>query len=161
LSNRVRVSGIRGGPRTPMLKVSIAYFWGYKAVGTLVYAWPEAFDKAKAADRVLRRRLADLGLEFDQILTEFVGVDATHGRLSGPPSADLPEVQLRVGVRAREKAPVERFSREIAPLVLTGPPSVTGFAGGRPAVEEVVAYWPALVDRREIEPHVRVEILEA
>ena len=49
--NRVRVSGIRGAPRTAMLKVSIAYFWGYKAVGTLVYAWPEAFDKAKAADR--------------------------------------------------------------------------------------------------------------
>ena len=61
--DRVRVSGIRGGPRTPMLKVSIAYFWGYKAVGTLVYAWPDAYDKAKAADRVLRRRLADLGLE--------------------------------------------------------------------------------------------------
>jgi hypothetical protein len=157
----VRVSGIHGGPRTPMLKVSIAYFWGYKAVGTLVYAWPEAYDKARAADAVLRHRLSDLGLEFDQILTEFVGVDATHGRLSGPPDPDIPEVQLRVGVRAHERAPVERFTREIAPLVLTGPPSVTGFAGGRPAVEEVVAYWPARIDRREIEPHVRVEILEA
>jgi acyclic terpene utilization AtuA family protein len=159
--DRVRVSGIQGRARTPMLKVSIAYFWGYKAVGTLVYAWPEAYDKARAADRVLRQRLADQGLEYDQVLTEFVGADATHGRLSGPPSADLPEIQLRVGVRARERAPVERFTREIAPLVLTGPPSVTGFAGGRPAVEEVVAYWPALIDRREIEPHVRVEILEA
>ena len=144
-----------------MLKVSVAYFYGYKAVGTLVYSWPEAYDKARAADKVLRQRLEDLGLEFEQILTEFVGVDATHGRLSGPPDPDLPEVQLRIGVRARERAPVERFTREIAPLVLTGPPSVTGFAGGRPAVEEVVAYWPALIDRRQIEPGVRVEILEA
>ena len=159
--DRVEVSGIRGGPRTPMLKVSIAYFYGYKAVGTLVYSWPEAYDKAKAADRILRQRLADLGLAYEQILTEFVGVDATHGRLAGPPDPDIPEVQLRVGVRAPERAPVERFTREIAPLVLTGPPSVTGFAGGRPAVEEVVAFWPALIDRREIEPHVRVEILEA
>ncbi|MEZ0334568.1 MAG: acyclic terpene utilization AtuA family protein [Gemmatimonadales bacterium] len=159
--DRVRVDGIRGAPRTPMLKVSIAYFYGYKAVGTLVYAWPEAYDKARAADRIIRRRLADLGLEFEQILTEFVGVDATHGKLSGEPHPDLPEVQLRIGVRARERAPVERFTREIAPLVLTGPPSVTGFAGGRPAVEEVVAYWPALIDRREIEPQVRVEILTA
>ena len=159
--DRVRVSGIRGGPRTPLLKVSIAYFYGYKAVGTLVYAWPEAYDKARAADKVLRQRLADLGLRFEQILTEFVGVDATHGRLSGRPHPDIPEVQLRIGVRAREREPVERFTREIAPLVLTGPPSVTGFAGGRPAVEEVVAYWPALIDRREIEPGVRVEILEA
>ncbi len=159
--NRVRVSGIRGGPRTPMLKVSIAYFYGYKAVGTLVYSWPDAYEKARAADRILRQRLADLGLEFDQILTEYVGVDATHGRLAGAPDPEAPEVQLRVGVRARERAPVERFTREIAPLVLTGPPSVTGFAGGRPAVEEIVAYWPALIDRREIEPHVRVEILTA
>jgi acyclic terpene utilization AtuA family protein len=159
--DRVRVSGIRGGPRTPMLKVSIAYFYGYKAVGTLVYSWPEAYDKARAADRILRLRLKDLGLEFEQILTEFVGADATHGALSGPPNPEAPEVQLRIGVRAAERAPVERFTREIAPLVLTGPPSVTGFAGGRPAVEEVVAYWPALIDRRQIEPGVRVEILKA
>ena len=74
--DRVRVSGIRGRPRTDMLKVSIAYFYGYKAVGTLVYSWPEAYDKARAADRILRARLKDLGLEFEQILTEYVGVDA-------------------------------------------------------------------------------------
>jgi hypothetical protein len=160
-ADRVRVTGIRGRPRTPMLKVSIAYFYGYKAVGTLVYSWPEAYDKARAADKIIRERLKDLDLEFEQVLTEFVGVDATHGRLSGKPDPDLPEVQLRIGVRARDRAPVERFTREIAPLVLTGPPSVTGFAGGRPAVEEVVAYWPALIDRREIEPGVRVDILEA
>jgi Acyclic terpene utilisation family protein AtuA len=159
--DRVRVSGVLGSPRTPMLKVSIAYFYGYKAVGTLVYSWPEAYDKARAADRILRERLKDLGLEFEQILTEFVGASATHGRLSGPPDPEAPEVQLRVGVRAPERAPVERFTREIAPLVLTGPPSVTGFAGGRPAVEEVVAYWPALIDRRQVEPGVKVEILSA
>jgi hypothetical protein len=142
-----------------MLKVSIAWAYGWKAVGTLVYSWPEAYDKARAADRILRRRLADLGLAFEQVLTEYVGVDATHGRLAGPPDPGLAEVQLRVGVRARDKAPVERFTREIAPLVLTGPPSVTGFAGGRPQVQEIVAYWPALVDRKAIEPGVRVEIL--
>jgi len=159
--DRVEVSGIRGGPRTDKLKVSIAYFYGYKAVGTLVYSWPDAYEKARRADQVLRGRLRDLGLEFEQVLTEFVGVNATHGRLAGAPSPDLAEVQLRIGVRARERAPVERFTREIAPLVLTGPPSVTGFAGGRPAVEEIVAYWPALIDRTEIEPHVHVDVLQA
>lgn len=158
--DKVRVSGITGGPKTPFLKVSIAWFYGYKAVGTLVYSWPEAYEKARGADKILRGRLKALGLEFEQILTEYVGVDATHGTLAGAPPEDLAEVQLRVGVRAREKAPVERFTREIAPLVLTGPPSVTGFAGGRPQVEEIVAYWPALVDRNEIEPQVRVDLLE-
>lgn len=157
--NRVAVTGVQGKPATDHLKVSISYFYGYKAVGTLVYAWPDAYRKAKAADRILRARLERLGLEFEAVMTEFLGVDATHGRLAGPPLPDLPEVQLRIGVRARERAPVERFSREIAPLILNGPPSVTGFAGGRPKVEEIVAYWPALIPKSEIHP--RVTVLEA
>jgi hypothetical protein len=159
--DRVQVSGIRGGPRTGMLKVSIAYHYGWKAVGTLVYSWPDAHQKARAADQILRQRLKDLGLEFESILTEYVGVDATHGRLASPPCEDIAEVQLRVGVRSKDKKAVERFTREIAPLVLTGPPSVTGFAGGRPEVQEILAYWPALIDRTEIEPHMHVEVLNA
>ncbi|MEJ2186261.1 MAG: DUF1446 domain-containing protein [Gemmatimonadota bacterium] len=158
--NRVRVSGVRGGPPTDKLKVSIAYRDGYKAAGTLVYVWPDAVKKARAADRVLRRRLDRLGLAFDEVRTEFVGWNAAHGHLAGPPP-DLPEVQLRVAVRARERAPVERFTREIAPLILSGPPSVTGFAGGRPRVQEIMAFWPALIDRREIEDRLRVEVVEA
>lgn len=154
--DRVHVSGIRGRPATEFLKVSIAYAAGFKAVGTLVYAWPDALAKAREADRVLRARMERLGLKFDEVLTEFVGYNATHGPLAGAPSPDLPEVQLRVGVRSLERAPVERFTRELAPLILNGPPSVTGFAGGRPKVEEIVAYWPALVPKREIRPEVKI-----
>ena len=152
--DRVRVSGIKGRPPTDKLKVSIAYRAGFKAVGTLVYVWPDALDKAKLADRVLRERLERLGLRFDRILTEFVGANATHGPLAGD-NQDPPEVQLRVGVRG-EKADVERFTREIAPLVLNGPPSVTGFAGGRPKVEEIVAYWPALIDKSVVKTSVQI-----
>ena len=153
--DRVRVFGIKGRPATDKLKVSIAYRAGFKAVGTLVYSWPDALPKAQLADRVLRERLANLGLSFDAILTEFVGVSATHGPLAGPPH-DPPEVQLRVGVRGPDKAKVERFTREIVPLVLNGPPSVTGFAGGKPKVEEIVAYWPALVDKTVVQTSVEV-----
>jgi len=157
--DRVRVYGIEGRPATQFFKVSISYSAGYKAVGTLVYSWPEAYDKAQAADRILRARLDRLGLRFDQILTEFVGANATHGPLADRPSPDLPEVQLRVGVRSEDRKAVERFTKEIAPLVLTGPPGVTGFAGGRPKVEEIVAYWPALIPKTEIVP--RLEVIEA
>jgi hypothetical protein len=156
--DRVRVHGIKGKPATEFYKVSISYSAGYKAVGTLVYSWPQAYAKARAADQILRARLERLGLKFDLIHTEFVGANATHGALAGEPSADAPEVQLRVGVRGEDRAAVERFTKEIAPLVLTGPPGVTGFAGGRPKVEEIVAYWPALIPKTEIET--RVEVLE-
>jgi Acyclic terpene utilisation family protein AtuA len=154
--NRVRVFGIEGRPATEFFKVSISYSAGYKAVGTLVYSWPDAYDKAEAAGKILRGRLDRLGLKFEQILTEFVGANATHGPLAGKPSADLPEVQLRVGVRSDDRASVERFTKEIAPLVLTGPPGVTGFAGGRPKVEEIVAYSPALIRKSEIVPKVSI-----
>ncbi len=154
--NRVKVFGIKGHPKTEFYKVSIAYLYGWKAVGTLVYSYPEAFEKAKAADRILRQRLENLGLQFDLIHTEFVGVNATHGHLSGEPNADIPEVQLRIGVRGTDKKAVERFTKEIAPLILTGPPAVTGFAGGRPKVEEIMAYFPALIPKDLIETKVTV-----
>ena len=157
--DRVRVFGIRGRPATEFLKVSISYSAGYKAIGTLVYSWPDAYEKAQAADRILRERLDRLGLRFDQIRTEYVGANATHGPLAGDPPSSLAEVQLRVGVRGEDRKAIERFTKEIAPLILTGPPGVTGFAGGRPKVEEVVAYWPALIPKREIVP--RVEVVEA
>jgi Acyclic terpene utilisation family protein AtuA len=156
--DRVRVFGIEGRPATDSFKVSISYSAGYKAVGTLVYSWPDAYAKAQAADRILRARLDRLGLKFDQVLTEFVGANATHGPLAGEPSRDLAEVQLRVGVRGDDRNAIERFTKEIAPLILTGPPGVTGFAGGRPKVEEIVAYWPALIPKSEITSS--VEIIE-
>jgi hypothetical protein len=154
--DRVRVYGITGRPATDKLKVSIAYRAGFKAVGSLVYAWPDALEKAQLADRVLRARLDAMGLRFDQVLTEYVGVSAAHGPLATSPG-EAPEVQWRIGVRSADRQAVERFTREIAPLVLNGPPTVTGFAGGRPKVEEIVAYWPALVDKSVVQT--RVEIL--
>ncbi len=158
---RVRVSGVRGKPRTGFLKVSASYAAGFRAVGTLVYTWPDAAAKARAADRILRERLDRLGVGFEEVRTELVGWDATLGALAGEPPADLPEVQLRVGVRGPERAAVERFTREIAPLVLTGPPSATGFAGGRPRVQRVIAYWPALIERAAVESRIRVEWIDA
>jgi len=159
-NDRVRVSGVKGRPRTDRLKVSIAYHAGYKAVGTLTYAWPDAYDKAEKADEILRGRLAYLDLEFDEIRTEFVGAGACHGPLAGPPPEDLPEVTLRVGVRGPDRSAVAAFTREIAPLILAGPPTVTGFAGGRPRVQEVMAYWPALIERGVVERDIAVETTE-
>jgi hypothetical protein len=151
--DRVRVSGIQGGPKPAMLKVSISYSNGWKAIGTLVYSWPQAIEKSRAADRIVRERLADL--KFDEIYTELLGVNACHGPVA-PPIADPPEVQLRIGVRGQDKRAVERFTRELIPLVLNGPPGATGFGEGKPPVREIVAYWPALIPREEIQTTVSV-----
>jgi len=163
--DRVRISGVRGSARTGMLKVSIAYRDGWKATGTLVYAAPDALAKARRADEILRARLRRLGLRFDEIRTEFIGAGACAGLepadLPEELVGSLPEVELRVGVRGNDQDAVERFTRELAPLILAGPPSVTGFAAGRPRVQEVMAYWPALIDRTAVEKELRVEVSHA
>lgn len=147
--DRVRVSGIQGGPRPPTLKTSITYSAGWKAIGMLVYSWPDAVQKAQAADRIVRERLADLGLAFDEIHTELLGVNACHAGVAAA-NPDPPEVQLRIGVRGQDRNAVDRFTRELIPLILTGPPTGTGFGEGRPPVRGVVAYWSSLLPREEI-----------
>ena len=158
--DRVRFTGIEGRPATNYFKVSISYTAGYKAMGSLVYTWPDAYKKARAADQILRQRLTRLGLRFDEIRTEFLGANACHGIPSAEPTPEiephLPEVVLRVGVRSENRAAVDRFTREIAPLVLNGPPGVSGLGLGRPRVEEIVAFWPALIPKSEVRPEVAI-----
>lgn len=158
-NDRVRVYDVKGFPETEFYKVSCSYADGYSASATLTYSWPQALTKAKAADQILRKRLENLNLQFDEIRTEFVGYNACHGLLAKQlPENDINEIMLRVAVRSHDYHSVERFGKEIAPLILTGPPSVTGFAGGRPKPSEVIAYWPALIPKNLVTP--KVEIIE-
>jgi hypothetical protein len=154
--DRVRVFGVKGKPATEYYKVSMSYLDGYTTFGTLTYSWPDALEKAQKADEILRTRIRDLGLEFDEIRTEFLGYNSCHGPLS-PKLENLNEVVLRVGVRGHDYAAVERFGKELAPLILTGPPSVTGFAGGRPKPSEVISYWPALMPKSAVTPQVVIQ----
>ena len=153
--NRVAVKNIKGIKATDQYKISISYYDGYTCTGGLTYVWPDALKKAKKADEILRKRLDRLGLEFDEIHTEYIGYNAGHGALS-PDLNEPNEVIISIGARGKSRAAIERFSREIIPLVLTGPPSVTGFGGGRPRVREIFAYWPALLPMHVVTPKITI-----
>lgn len=155
--NRVQVSGVRGGAPTDTYKVSLSYQNGYKAAGQLTIAGPDAIEKAKLCADIVWGRLAFDGCEFadDEKMVEFVGAGMTHAGILE--SNDPPEVVLRMGVKAADKARVNRFGSELVPLVTSGPPGVTGFAGGRPKATDIVGYWPALLDKSQVQTRVRVE----
>jgi hypothetical protein len=159
--DRVRVEGIRGRPSTPYLKISASYLDGWKAAGQVTVSGPRAVEKARLAADIVWRRLARAGVSFADAdrRTELLGVS---GVLPGilPAPAEPPEVVLRLAVRDQDRKKVDRFGKEIAPLVTAGPPGVTGFAGGRPKAQEVVAYWPALLAREEVEPGLAVSVEE-
>lgn len=159
--DRVGVSGIRGGPRTPFLKVSASYLAGYKASGQITISGPRAVEKANLAAEMVWKRLerADFAFAPENREVELLGTGACLPGIFEAP-AEPSEVVLRLGVRDADPARVERFGKEIAPLVTAGPPGVTGFAGGRPKPQEIVAYWPALLAREEVESRVEVTVEE-
>lgn len=158
-ADRVRVRGARGGPATDTYKVSASFHDAFKAVGQLVVSGPRAEEKARLCADIVWRRLARAGVTFppEDRVVELLGTGVCHPGVAVPP-ADLPEVVLRLGVRGKDRAAVSRFTLELAPLITSGPPGVTGFAGGRPKVQEVVAYWPALVDKAAVDPYVTVSV---
>ena len=148
--DRVRVWGIRGRPAPASLKVSVSYFDGWKASGTLIISAPEAAEKAQAFADLFWERL---GLTFAARHTELIGQSACWGPLA--PASEPPEVLLRLSVRDPEREKIERFSKLVPAVILSGPPGVA-VTGGRPQAQEVVAYWPALVPRERVKPRLVV-----
>ncbi len=154
--DRVRVFGIRGGEATGFYKVSISYLEGYKATGTLTVSGPDAQAKARICADAVWGRLRNAGYTYEQTSTEFLGVNSCHGDIVGVPDV-VHEVVVRLGVKDRDRSKVDRFGKELAPLVTSGPPGVTGFAGGRPKATEVLGFWPALIPKDRVNPRVEVE----
>ena len=70
--------------------------------------------------------------------------------------ADLQECVLRVCVKDHRKEAVERFAKEIASLVTSGPPGVTGYTTGRPKVRPVFGFWPCLIRKENVRATVRI-----
>jgi hypothetical protein len=155
-SDAVRVTRARGRPATDSYKVSIAYRNGFICSGTLVLVGPDAIAKARLAGQMILSRLERAGFAPDRSNIEVLGAgDVVPGVLA--PAGQPPEVVLRVSVHDTHKTGVERFSKEFAPLVTSGPPGVSGYTTGRPPVREVFAYWPALIAKSAVTPEVRVQ----
>jgi hypothetical protein len=162
--NRVRVWGMRGRPRPDTLKVCIGYEDGWIGEAQISYSWPDAIAKAQKADYILRKRFEAIGLKYSEIRTDYIGFNALHGPLACDPPfdpADMNEVVLRVAVRVADSKEAEKVFRELVPLGLNGPPTASGVGGGRAKPRELLALWPALIPRSEVEPYVKIEIIES
>ena len=155
--NRVRVSGATGRPPPASYKVSATYRDGYKAHGQLTIFGHDAVKKARHAGEALLLRLRDAGCVYRETLVECLGTGASvRGIASRVSDTHLVETVLRVSVAAEAREPVERFTKEIAPLVTCGPQGVTGYATGRPGVLPIFGYWPCLIDCALVKPVWRI-----
>ena len=98
-------------------------------------------------------RLSRKGLSYEKKKAEFIGFDSCHRGIDSNFRAPS-EIVLRIGVMDVDRHKVSEFGKEIAPLITNGPPGVTGFSGGRPKAQEVIAYWPTLIDKSIIKTEV-------
>ena len=156
--DRVRISDVKGAPATPTYKVSMSMRDGWKSVGSLTVSGPDALAKAKLAADIVWQRLSYDGFDYadDEKLIEFVGANVCHEGIEVPGSESPSEIVMRLGVKGPDKAKVARFGSELVPLVTSGPPGITGFAGGRPKAAEIIGYWPALLTKDKVKTSVSV-----
>ena len=154
--NKVSISNVAGLPPTDSYKVSISYFAGYKASGQLTVSGPNAYEKAQLTAEIIWKRLKNTGVTFEDTSTEYLGLSSCHGEINAFPS-QINEVVLRLGVKDSDKNKVNRFGKELAPVITSGPPGITGFSGGRPKAQEIIAYWPALIPKALV--HTSVDVV--
>ena len=157
-NNRVRVTGASGRAATETYKVSLAYRDGFMASGQLLVYGLDCPAKAQACGEMILQRTVAAGFPLARTNIELLGQGAGvpgswFWRKYQPPG----ELMLRVTVHDPNRAAVEHFTREIAPLITSGPAGLAGYAAGRPSVRPVFAYWPTLVRKSLVQSHVLVK----
>jgi hypothetical protein len=156
-ADRVRVSGASGRRPTDSYKVSATFRDGFKSHGMITVFGHDAVRKARQAGEGVLRRLRTAGCAYRENLIECLGTGASvRGIVSRMSDTHLVETVLRVSVAADTRAPVERFAKEMAPLVTCGPQGVTGYSSGRPKVLPVFGYWPTLIAKSAVSPASRI-----
>jgi hypothetical protein len=146
--NRVKVTGVTGRPSTHFLKVSMAYYDGYKAVGSIIISGGNALEKAMVFNDIFWKRL---GLQYERCNYELVGYNACHKNLAA--EIEPNEILLRFSVFDNDKEKINEYGKNIAPIILSGPPGVA-VTGGRPRLQNVMTYWPALIPKELINTRV-------
>jgi hypothetical protein len=153
--DRVAVTGASGRPPSGLLKVSAVYRDGWMASGMLAVVGRDAEAKARASGRIVLERVRRAGFELADHLIECIGAGDVAGGVLRPSSPPF-EVMLRITARDPRREAVERFCRELAPLITAGPPGLAGYATGRPAAREAFGYWPTLVPKELVAANVEV-----
>jgi hypothetical protein len=158
-NDRVQVGGAIGKPRPQTYKISATYRDGFRSAGTLTIIGRDAVAKARRCGELVLERVRASGFDLRDSLVECLGSGDVPAGMPGPHtknSEQFAETVLRVAVETESREAAERFSRELMPLITAGPQGTTGYAEGRPRVHPVFRYWPCLIARDLVTPHVEI-----
>jgi hypothetical protein len=141
----VRLSGVKGHPRTPTLKV-LAYFdGGWLGEAEISYAGPNAEARARLAMDMMKKRMgATMPLRCDLIGVSSILGDDAGAMLDEAPRGNALDVRLRVAGKHDELEPIDRLLREVTALWTGGP---GGGGGVRTAKRQRLSSRACLVPR--------------
>ena len=146
--DRVRLSGVRGHPRTATLKANVFFDGGWLGEGEISYAGPNAEARARLAMDVLQKRMgALLALRFDLIGVSSILGDDANRQLKQTPSGQAQDVRLRVAGRHEDVTVVDRLLRELTALWTGGP---AGGGGVRVAKRQRLSMQSCLIAREQV-----------
>lgn len=154
--DRVRVWGAKGASPPSTYKVSATYRDGYRAEGMLTLFGRDVIQKAQRCGNIVIQRVREAGYELQRVSIECLGCnDILSGVLPLQNEKQL-ECVLRIVVQDKRRQALECFSKELAPLVTSGPQGTTGYFSGRPKIREAFGYWPCLIDSNLVVPHIQM-----
>ena len=147
-TDRVHLSGARGHPRPPGLKVNVCHETGWLAEGEISYAGARAEARARLAADVLRERLAGLGrLRVDLIGAHSLFADDAGEWLSAHTPGEARDVRLRIALNHAERGAAERLAREVTARYTCGP---AGGGGVRTALRPRLDIVSCSVPREQV-----------
>ena len=150
----MRISGISGKPRTPTLKVSIGCSEGYIGEDMFFYAGPGALRRAQLAKQILEERFKIVQLDAEELRIDFLGVNAIHGAMTPPSSAESYEVAVRVAAKTKTREEANKVGREVDGMAVSG----VGMTGKRvphqDRTREIIGVWSSLVAREKVVPSI-------
>jgi len=148
-NNKVHVSGGSGKLKPSTYKVSIGYKAFYLGEGEISYAGSAAFERAKLAGDIIKKRLKN---KFEDLRVDFIGLQSLHKNVVD--SNNIPyEIRLRVASKASAYEDAILIGEEVEALYTNGP---AGGGGARKYITEVIGIVSTLIDRNSISTQVNI-----
>ena len=156
--DRVSVSGARGSAPPSTYKMTATHADGFRVMATAMFAGVDAAGKARRTGHALIARVERLLKEAGhapllESSVEVVGAGDTFGDEHLHDEAT--EAVVKIGARHADKAALEIFSMEYAPMALVAQ-GMTGFFAGRPGVAPSIAVFHVLVEKSAVPVQFRI-----
>ncbi len=143
--DKISFKGATAQSATDTFKVSVGYQNGFLGEGQISYGGSNCIQRALLAKEIVKKRLAQMPFEIDELRLELIGVNSLLDQ-SGSTSS-FSEVRLRVAGRTQHEEQARRIANEVETLYTNGP---AGGGGVSKKVEEIISIASTLIPKKDI-----------